>query len=305
MRNTVLAHGWPVLGTIPELPARWGCARVADHVWRRRGAGVRQLEANLRRVVGPQVCDRELRALSRRGMRSYLRYFYEVVRLPAMRPHEIRHRTHVTGLASLQEALRSGRGVVVALPHMGNWDHAGAWITLRGFPLTTVAERLRPPELYERFSAIRSALGMEVLALDRGEASTVATLTRRLRAGGLVCLLADRDLTGGGVEVGLFGEPARFPLGPARLAHSTGAALVPVTLTSTGHTWHITIHPRVPRLQRENRVVEWAAMTQQLAGVFATAIAEHPEDWHMLQPVFAADLPAPGPGLRSPMSEAG
>ncbi|MDS1271314.1 phosphatidylinositol mannoside acyltransferase [Lipingzhangella sp. LS1_29] len=298
MRNPAVGYAvaWATLPRIPERLGRWAFTRIADRAWTQRGSGVRQLEANLRRVVGPAVSEDELRMWSRCGMRSYLRYFYEVFRLPALRPHEIRGRTQVSGVANLETVLDSGRGAVVALPHMGNWDQAGAWITLRGYPLTTVAERLRPRSVYERFTRFRAGLGMEVLPLDRGDASLFARLARRLRAGGLVCLLADRDLTGSGVDVTFFGEQARFPAGPALLAHQTGAALVPVTLTSTPHQWQITIHPEVPRPENGGRAQRCMQMTQQLAGVFEEAITTHPEDWHMLQPVFIADLvPEPSP----------
>ncbi|PSK97671.1 KDO2-lipid IV(A) lauroyltransferase [Murinocardiopsis flavida] len=289
------AAGWAAVGRVPERAGRRVFDRVADHAWRHRAGGVRTLEANLRRVAGPAATPAQIRALSKAAMRSYLRYWYEAFRLPAMSEHDILGRTDSDGIDVLEKTVAGGRGVVAALPHMGNWDHAGAWITLRGTPLTTVAERLRPEELFRRFTAFREGLGMEVLALDAG-AHTAATLAGRLRAGRLVCLLADRDLAGSGVDVEFFGAPARFAAGPAALAERTGAALMPVTLWFEGQRWYIRVHPEIAPPAHGGRAERVMGMTQELARVFEGAIAEHPEDWHMLQPVFGADL-AGRPGV--------
>ena len=209
--------------------------QIADQLWRRQGPGVRQLEANLARVIGPDAPVMDLRRPSRDGMRSYLRYRLEVFRLPVIPPAKILGRMRAAGEEQTAFGhLAAGRGVIFALPHMGNWEHAGAWIVLRGAgKVTTVAERLRPESLYDRFVAFREGLGMEVLPHSAG-ASRFGVLAQRLRAGGLVALLCERDLTGSGIEVEFFGEPARIMGGPAALAEQTGAALMPVTLWYEG-----------------------------------------------------------------------
>ena len=227
--------GWTVVCRMPRRWAEWMFRRIADRLWRRQGPGVRQLEANLARVIGPDAPVMDLRRLSRDGMRSYLRYWLEAFRLPVIPPAEILGRMRAAG--EEQTAFRhlaAGRGVIFALPHMGNWEHAGAWIVLRGAgKVTTVAERLRPESLYDRFVAFRERLGMEVLPHSAG-ASRFGILAQRLRTGGLVALLCERDLTGSGIEVEFFGEPARIMGGPAALAEQTGAALMPVTLWYEG-----------------------------------------------------------------------
>src|SRR5581483_6033714 len=114
----------------------------------------------------------------------------------------------------LRKAIAQGNGVILALPHMGNWDHAGAWLAGTGVPFTTVAERLNPASLFDRFVAFRESLGMEVVPLTGGTRPPFDLLADRLRAGGVLCLLADRDLTSTGVEVDFFGMPARMPAGP-------------------------------------------------------------------------------------------
>jgi KDO2-lipid IV(A) lauroyltransferase len=294
------AAAWAVVRHLPERAAYLLFERVADLMWRRRGAAVVRLERNLRRAR-PDLTDDGLRQLSRAGLRSYLRYWCDVFRLPDWDRDRVVSTVRVEGEHHLRANVGAGRrGVVAALMHMGNWDHAGAWATLTGAPVVTVAERLRPERLYERFLAYRQGLGMEILPLTGGESDLFDTLSRRLRDGRLVPLLADRDLRSSGVEVDLLGEPTRMPPGPAMLALRTGAALHPVSI------WHEVDGGPVPRLvirfhdevpapgpgRTRDRV---ETMTQQVADVFADAIREHPQDWHMLQPLWLRDL-APGPG---------
>jgi phosphatidylinositol dimannoside acyltransferase len=282
------ATGWNVVRRLPEPVARATFDLFADQAWLRHGPSVRQLERNLHRVV-PEASPEELRALSRAGMRSYLRYWREAFRLPNLSPEEIVG-THVCiDEHHLSEALAAGRGAVLALPHMGNWDHAGAWVSIAHQPLTTVAERLRPESLYERFLAYRRQLGMEVLPLSGG-GGPFRTLLERTKSGGLICLLADRDLTEHGVPVTFFGETATMPAGPATLAIAAGAPLLPATLWYDERVSVTRIHAEVPVPTAGTRAQKVAVMTQALADTFAEGIGAHPQDWHMLQRLWQADL---------------
>lgn len=284
--DAAYAAGWALVKAVPERLGAAVFALIADVAWRRRGTGVRQLEANLRRIA-PTA---DARQLSRAAMRSYLRYWLEVFRLPVLAPERILADMHMIDEQRLLDALDAGNGVICALPHSGNWDHAGAWAMHRGLRLTTVAERLEPTSLFDRFVAFRQAMGMEVLPLSGG-GEVFLNLARRLRAGGLLCLLADRDLTAGGLEVDFFGQPARMPAGPAALAVATGAVLLPTTLWYDEQGgWGCRIHPAVtppPTVDRKTKVL---AMTQAVADAFAESLAAHPADWHMLQPLWVADL---------------
>jgi lauroyl/myristoyl acyltransferase len=244
--------------------------------------------------VVPAAGPAELEALVRDGLRSYARYWCEAFRLPNMDRATVLARMdpHVTGIAPMFEALEQGRGVVVALPHSGNWDLAGLWFvatqTRLGRParFTTVVERLAPESLFRRFVAYREGLGFEVLAADDG-AQVYRTLTRRLRDGGLVCLVADRDLGASGVEVTLFGEAARLPTGPARLAATTGALLLPAFPHFTPDGWGVVVGAAIPVPSRDRGDV--AKATQAVADAFTEMITAVPHDWHMLQRVFLAD----------------
>jgi KDO2-lipid IV(A) lauroyltransferase len=278
--------GWRLVRRLPEARAHALFRRVADEIYRRQGRSVRRLRGNLARVC-PDLGDGELDALTREAVRSYLRYWCESFRLPAWPVDDLVRRTRTVGEHHVRDAYAAGRGVVVPLPHMGNWDWAGAWACATGMPLATVAERLRPERLYDEFVAYRSTLGMEILPLTGGEAA-FPRLERWVRDGGLVCLLADRDLSRTSVEVRLCGERARMPRGPALLARRTGAPLVPVTLHYAGPDLTITFHPPVPHAEGETGLV---AMTQAVADTFTAAFRAHPQDWHMMQKVFV-DPPA-------------
>ena len=294
--------GWFVVRLIPEPLARWIFTRIADYLWRRRGKAVRQLAANLRRVR-PDATDAELSRLTRAGMRSYLRYWMEAFRLPDMSTDRIT--SGMTAVGEEQTALthiKAGRGVIFALPHTGNVDHAAAWIMTRGFgQISVIAERLKPEAVFRQFVAYRESLGMEVVP-HIGGPSPFGVMAQRLRAGRLVCLVADRDLSAGGVEVQFFGQPARIGAGPAALAARTGAALMPVVLWFDGDGWCAHIYPEIPVPPDGTQAEKVAAMSQQLAAVWQAGIADHPEDWHMTQKVFVADLDAtrlPAPGRAS------
>jgi KDO2-lipid IV(A) lauroyltransferase len=194
-----------------------------------------------------------------------------------------------SGIDNLERAVAAGRGVVLALPHSGNWDMAGVWLVQTHGTFATVAERLQPESLYKRFIDYRESLGFEVLPLSGGQRPPFELLCERLRDNRVVCLMAERDLTRTGVEVDFFGEPTRMPAGPAKLALETGAVLCPVHCwfddETRGEGWGFSIHPALDCTSGDIGTI-----TQALADQFAQNIAAHPADWHMLQPQWLADL---------------
>ncbi|HZG90641.1 MAG TPA: phosphatidylinositol mannoside acyltransferase [Pseudonocardia sp.] len=290
------AAAWRLVRAVPPAVGRRAFDLGADLAARRAGPGARRLRANLARVV-PQASPAELDALVRAGLRSYARYWYEAFRLPVADPVAVHAGTAATGTGPFEQAVGEGRGVVFALAHTGNWDAAGVWLVeeLRRLghepTFTTVAQRLRPESVYRRFVAYREALGFEVVAAEDGSRAHRA-LTGRLRRGGVVCLLAERDFTATGVEVDFFGEPARFPAGPARLAALTGALLVPVFAGFTPGGWTLELADPVPVGGRAGI----GRVLQDQADALAAMIRRRPQDWHALQPVWTADrAPDPAP----------
>ncbi|WP_083828482.1 MULTISPECIES: phosphatidylinositol mannoside acyltransferase [Frankiaceae] len=285
MTDLAYAAGWRVVRLLPERVAAAAFTAAADVAVRRDGRGVRRLRSNLARVTPPGT---DLDRLTRAAVRSYARYWLEVFRLQDISRERIIGGMHMLDEPRLRDALASGRGTVVALPHMGNWEHAGAWLVATGEPFTTVAERLQPASLFDRFVRFRSALGMEVIPLTGGERPPFDLLAGRLGGGGTICLLADRDLSEDGVPVEFFGATATMPPGPATLALRTGATLLPATLWFDRDGWGVRIHPAVPH-------TDVARMTQALADAFAEGIAARPADWHMLQRIWRNEPPAVPP----------
>ncbi len=288
------AAGWAVVKALPVQVAARGFEWGADLAVRRDGPGAGQLRRNLRRVIGASATEVELEALLKQAMRSYARYWLETFRLPKMDKDSVRANLEANTIGGnyVDDAVAAGRGYVLALPHIGNWDVSGLWLVGRtGAGFTTVAERLKPESLFDRFVAYRESLGMEVLALTGDEQPPTSLLIGRLKAGGGVCLVADRDLSQRGIEVDFFGEPARMPAGPAMLAALTGADLLPVVMWFTEDGWAQRICAPIDVGAGTLRArVERG--TQALAAQFAELIAVHPQDWHMLQPFWIADQPA-------------
>ena len=283
------AAGWRLVRALPEPAARALFEQAADVAWRRDGGGVRQLTRNLRRVVGPEMAEPELASLVRQGLRHYARYWMEAFRLPSMSRQQIVDTFHMPQMQIVADAVAARTGLVLALTHTGNWDHAGAWATANGWPLTTVAERLKPESLFERFVAYRESLGMEILPLTGGAAPPLDVLADRLRAGHVVPLLADRDLSARGVRVSFFGEPTRMPAGPALLALRTGAPLCTVSLWHEPGRTCAQLDP-ISTQASGSTAEQVGVITQRVADAMARRIAEHPADWHMLQRLWLADL---------------
>lgn len=280
----VYAAGWMAVRAVPEFAARNVFDTGARYA--ARNGGPEQLRKNLARVIGvppAQVPD----SLMRASLASYGRYWREAFRLPSMDHRRLAQKIDelFLGADNIDAALAVGRGAVLALPHSGNWDMAGVWLAQTRGTFTTVAERLKPESLYRRFIAYRESLGFEVLPLSGGDRPPFEVLSERLRANRVVCLMAERDLTRTGVEVDFFGEPTRMPAGPAKLAIETGAALCAAHCWNEGDAWRVSISTPLDCSSGNVKTI-----TQALADRFAANIAAHPEDWHMLQPQWLADL---------------
>jgi lauroyl/myristoyl acyltransferase len=284
VKDQGFAAGWLAVRAMPEFAAR--NVFKAGALYASRGGGPEQLRKNLARVIG--VAPDDVPAdLMRASLASYARYWREVFRLPSMDLAKLGRELaeSVRGDENVDTALAAGRGVVVALPHSGNWDMAGVWMAYAHGRFTTVAERLRPESLYRRFIAYRESLGFEVLPLSGGERPAYEVLRDRLLDNRIVCLMAERDLSRTGVEVDFFGEPTRMPAGPAKLAIDTGAALLPTHCWYDGDSWGYELWPALDCSSGDVGLV-----TQVLADRFARNIAAYPADWHMLQPQWLADL---------------
>jgi KDO2-lipid IV(A) lauroyltransferase len=297
LTDTGFAAGWRLVRILPEPAARALFEGGARRAARKPGKGTRQLRANLRAATGGRLSEVELDELTASALSSYARYWREAFRLPSLKSEWICAHTDSPGVEHMEKARRDGRGVILALPHSGNWDAAAVWfIDWLGGPFMTVAERLKPESLYRRFLAYRETLGMRVVPLTGGERPSATVLREWLDAGGSACLLVDRDLGASGVPVTFFGRQTTMPGGAALLAEQTGAALIPIVCQFTPHGWRLDIHPEVPMEGPARLRDRVAAAMQSVATAFETSIADQPEDWHMLGRIWADVPPDPERG---------
>lgn len=273
--------GWWLVRSLPEKLAYKLFWNLGEFVHRRNGKSIQRLRSNLS-VVNPGLNKLELETLVARSMSSYMRYWCDTFRIQNWSTERIRNSVSTSNDHLLLDPMREGRGVVVALPHSGNWDHAGAYFCSLAIPLVTVAERLKPEALFQKFLQHRESMGFEVLSLD---SRSFVTLMKRAKEKRLIALVADRDLSQSGIDVDFFGKNARMPAGPALLAIKTGIPLIVAHVSYTDSGIHIDFHPvEIPQQGSESERI--AATVQATANLFAIGIAEHPEDWHMLQRIW-------------------
>ena len=274
--------GWALVRRAPEGLARKAFDAVGGVAGRRHG-GPDQLRKNLARVIGTTAEDVP-DELVVQAMKSYARYWREAFRLPSTDPAYIVDNLVISPetVDKVERAVAAGNGLIFALPHSGNWDTCGVWYVAHFGRFATVAERLKPESLFDRFVAYRESLGFEVFPLTGGEQPPFAALAERLRAGGTVCLMGERDLSRHGVPVTFFGEPTRMPAGPAKLAIETGA-----TLMAIHHSY--VDEETTMMVSTDIEVDDVARTTQRLADAYEAGIASAPADWHMLQPLWEAD----------------
>ncbi len=275
-----------------SLPERLG-RRLFDLLARvafRLASGVRRIVArNLARVLGRPPGSPLVQAATREAFRSYGRYWFDTFFIKTLSRERFAARFRIEGREHLDAAAEAGRGALLALPHLGNWDVAGRWVAEHGFRITAVAEELKPPEMYELFKRHREELGMGIVPLSESR-KVGQELVKLLSENVLIALVCDRDLKGNGVEVEMFGATRRMPAGPALLSLATGSPLLPCATYDTEGGWAIRVG--APLTVERTGVMrdDVARLTRALAAEFERSIAANPTQWHMFQPAW----PEPG-----------
>ena len=285
MRDFVIARvyflGWFIVRRISEKSATHLFRKIGVWMQKKNGKSVERLRSNLARVQ-PGLPPTELEDLVHKGVLSYMRYWMDTFRSPDWSRERILSTVTVSNEHLLMDPIKNRTGVVVSLPHAGNWDHAGSYFCSRGAQLVTVVEVLKPRALFEKFLAYRQAIGMEVLPLD---SRAFPTLMQRARDGKLIALIADRDLSASGIDVEFFGGTARMPAGPAILAIRTGIPLVTAFVSYTESGIHVDLREIViPESGDEESRIK--ATVQLCADNFAVGIRDFPHDWHMMQRIW-------------------
>lgn len=248
-----------------------------------------QVERNLARITGEPIGSARLEALVSDAYRSYARYWLETFRLVRENREFFLERTRIRGADNLASAMSEGRGAIVAIAHLGNWDAAGAWAGAAGYRIVTVAEPLRPRRMFDFFVGHREKLGMTIHAAQPGATDVLADAAR---GGALVPILADRDLRARGPIVEFFGEEANFPAGPAIVALKSGSPLLVAgiysELVNGKRGWLIEFgEPLAVASERSDAGI--AEVTQRIAHALEDLVSKRPEEWHVFQPFWRAD----------------
>ncbi|NCZ57911.1 MAG: phosphatidylinositol mannoside acyltransferase, partial [Actinobacteria bacterium] len=207
---------WTFVRLLPEKSAYGLFEQIANVAYRRNGKRVQRLRSNYEIAIS-DVSSNDREVLVRKGISSAMRYWCDTFRISDWSTEKIVSSTHAINEHFLFDPIREKRGVIVAVPHAGNWDHAGAYFCAKGARVNTVAEHLKPERLFRKFLAHRERMGMRVLDLNAGVLDDLRNILRDEKE--LVALVADRDLSRSGINVRFFDKTARMPAGPAILAY--------------------------------------------------------------------------------------
>ncbi len=271
-----------------RLPRPVGLAAAAAYHRVFFGAAHRQrgvVASNLSRVLGHPPDSPIVQTATRECFALYARYWYETFAVRTMPWDEVQKRFTIEGMEHIQHATEAGRGMIVALPHMGNWDAGGHWLSMQGYKMAAVAEELKPQEVFDLFFRHRRALGMTIVPLSEGK-RVGERLLQLLADNYVITLVADRDLTGRGVDVEMFGAWRKLPAGPARLALGTGTPLSAAAVFTTREGWHCRILPPFEFEPTGEMRADVTALTRLIGAAFERFISEAPADWHMFQPAW-------------------
>ena len=290
-----------VMERVPDRLAIRLASAIAGFLSSRDSTARQTVETNVRALLRANAGDAPIddalvRRLVRRNFQTNVRYWAEGATLAGVDGHNLASRMVIgEGEELLRSALLAGNGVVLALPHVGSWEWGGAFLAHAGMPMTAVAERLEPEELFQFFVEKREAMGLGVIPLGPEAGSA---LMKHLKSGGLVGLLCDRDIAGGGQEATLFGRGVTVPKGPATLALRTGATLLVGVVYSGPDGQHLAvIHGPIDTSRRDGLRADVERVTHEVTFELEQLIARAPDQWHVFQPIFTAPAVPESPGV--------
>ena len=278
----IYLFAWKLIALLPEKSAYKLADHVSDRIYKKNGKGIIRLRTNYGRVM-PEYSAQKLEELTKQGMRSYLRYWFDTFRLSKWSKNRIISTTQVIRENLLRDPVLAKQGCIVALPHAGNWDHAAAYFCSTGITLTAVVEKLKPEAIFRKFLAYRESIGIEAISHKE---KTIPILTQRLQDGKLIALVADRDMSRNGIEVNFFGKTSKMPAGPAILAIKTGAPLITAYVRYLPGGIEIIFDETIKPTNSGSEEEQIKLITQSMADNFAKRIKEYPVDWHMLQRIW-------------------
>jgi phosphatidylinositol dimannoside acyltransferase len=288
-----------LVGVLPQAVSYWLGDRAADALIATGPHRFDGLRDNLRHVI-PGIGRRPLAHLVRRNVRNLTHCWVDVMEMSSRRTN-LPSRIDIDSVEHIEAAIARGNGVVVASMHFGSWEVGLAGWNKMGRKMALLAEVLRPAKLFDRVVGARSAQGVQVIPIDteamregdvqvarRLGAASMREVFKVLRSGGVVAMALDRDLTGNGESLDFFGQPAPIPIGAVEIAIRAGAAVVPIVLFRNRYRVHAVVHPEIRYAPDQPRDAEVRKTAQVLLRIFEQAIREHPEQWHVLDPIWPA-----------------
>lgn len=282
----------PVARGVAEAAAVAISRRPLGRDWDRRRLMVARHLARVLGAEAPPVGSRRMGRMVDQAVASYARYWAESLRIPGRSADQLNAGITYDGYERIAAGREAGRGTILVLPHLGGWEWAGAQLAAIGHPVSVVVERLEPPDLFDWFVAFREKLGMNVIPVGPSAATQCAAA---LADNHLLCLLSDRLVAGSGVEVDFFGEKTLLPAGPATLALRTGAVVLPAAVYFEPRTdaHHGVVLPALDTVRRDGLRADVQRVTQDMAVAFEDLVRRAPTQWHLLQPNWPSDRPAP------------
>ncbi len=276
-----------MLLVLPGPISRFVASAVGVFAWAASGPRRRIVAENLAPVLGVHADDRRLSPIVRRAYANYGVYWSDAAHLTTREVNRRPEHFEMIGKEIWDDFAGQRSGGILVLPHIGCWEAGAAWTSAMGHPLTTVAEVLEPPQLFAWFARMRQRVDLTVLPVAT---ETVPRLLATLSQGKMIALLGDRDVTGDGVPVELFGQKTRIPGGPALLALRSGAPLLPCAIyVRRGGRYGLQLLTPITASRKGRLREDVERVSQEVATAFEALIRMAPEQWHVFQPMWDSD----------------
>ena len=296
------------------LPRRIGygiARRFADLYWMFDRAGRERVMANLQRIhqhSGVMLSRRALRALARENFLNFAKYLVDFFHFLRLDPRRIQRLVDFANSRDVLDALRGhGKGIIILSAHLGNWELGAAALAMQGYPIHAVALQHSNERVNRMYWDQRKARGLQGIPMGRAARECIAVLRRNE----IVALVGDRDFSTACDTVEFFGQPARLPIGPAKLALATGAPILPVYMVRRPDETFTYIIDEPIWADKSLDTIE--DVMRQIVRSLECVISRHSEQWFLFHnpwdietdralataAAFGAPVTGPGPRTRA------
>ncbi|HEX8221100.1 MAG TPA: lysophospholipid acyltransferase family protein [Chloroflexia bacterium] len=276
------------------VPARLGywLASLAGGVVFYLAPSVRQAVMDNMRHVLPGSTPHQRRNLARKVIRNQLKNYYDVVRLPHMKPDDVRHMlASIEGLEHLEAGMKAGKGMLVTGGHIGNFSVVAQIAVVLGYQAGIVAEDIKPEKLYQYINELRGRFGVQMIRVGSAQ---VRTIFKFLRSGGVLMLAGDRDVSDNGMAVQFFDGLADLPSGPVVLSLRMKVPLLPCfTYRLPNNKSVLIIYPPLEWETTGDQDLDVEVNMRKLVRVLEDFVRRAPDQWVVLQRVWDKDYTAP------------